>query len=121
MFDSVHLVGQRCKAKQTRAILVRFGHMSDRQIVWKARPKNKTDPFINQDIPIEIQRRRRLMIPILKFARLNDAYKDHSYIYSDKLVINDRTFTVNDLPSLRKELDPQLISRERPHVTGSRE
>jgi len=52
---------------------------------------------------------------------LNDAYKDHSYIYSDKLVINDRTFTVNDLPSLRKELDPQLISRERPHVTGSRE
>ena len=114
MFDDVHRVGQRGNANKSREIIAHFGNVSDRQTVWKTRPKNETDRFITQDFPVEIQRRRRLMIPILKFAKLNDAHKDHSYIYSDKLIINERTYTVNDL-------DPHLISREPPHMTGSRE
>ena len=70
VLDSIHPAGQRCKANKPRAIIVRFGNIADQQTTWKARPKNKTVRFIIQD----------LLIPILKFAKLNDAYKDHSYI-----------------------------------------
>jgi len=40
VFDIIHRVGKRGKANNPRAIIRRFGDMSDRQTVWKARPKN---------------------------------------------------------------------------------
>ena len=110
VFDNIHRVGRPGKTDKPRGIIVRFRNMSDRQIVWKARPIGNTDNFITQDFPVEIQRRRRLLLPILRAAKTNDDFKDNSYISSDKLVINDRTYTVNDLSSLPEALDPRTIS-----------
>jgi ribA/ribD-fused uncharacterized protein len=112
MFDSIHRVGPRIlNSKRARTILVRFSSHTDRQTVWKARqPATGNDLFVTQDFPVEIQQRRRTLIPILNAAKTLDEYKAKSYIYNDKLVINGTTYTSDNLSTLPAELDPSKIA-----------
>jgi ribA/ribD-fused uncharacterized protein len=114
-FDKVHRIGQRKKSmNKPRPIIARFNDITDRQAVWKARPRIDTGSnksvMITQDFPKEIQRRRRQLMPILKAAKSLDPYKENSYIFDDKLVINNKTYTVNTLSALPRDLDPRLLA-----------
>ena len=113
---------QRChrvfeNQKKTNKIIVRFLWYPDREKVWKARFElSKTRIFINEDFPQEIQSRRQLLIPILKKAK---QLKKRCTLSADKLIIESRTYTVDNLNDLPPELNPAEIATKRsPEVTA---
>ena len=110
--EYVRRVGSRTNLSKPRPIVVRFSTLEDRQKVWKSRKIDLDEIKIFQDFPKEINDRRRVLIPILNKAKTLDTYKTNSYIYSDKLVINSKTYTVNTLSSLPDDLDPRKIATQ---------
>ena len=49
--------------------------------------------------------KRKLLLPILKSARLNEPYKGHCKMEEDRLVIQGRTYTLENLHQLPEELN----------------
>ena len=131
---NIYRVGKRGQ-NHKRPILLNFQSSDDRQRVWKAklRPPNATDVsgdnpssnednrenrkssgvFMTQDYPVEIQSRRRRLIPIFKKAKSMEDYRNDTYIHHDKLTIKGVTYTVNNIHTLPRELNPVMLSTRR--------
>ena len=105
---------------RSRPILANFRNPQDKELVWKARPighyaANKpvtprSKQFITQDYPLEIQTRRRILIPVLNKAKQLDNYRNNSFIRDDKLHLNRQIYTVDTTNELPLELRPERIA-----------
>jgi len=102
-FVRVHRLGKYQEGK-TRPIIARFHYFGDRLNVWRERGKlRNSDYWMAEDFPFEIQNRRRMLKLILSRANeLNG--NDYGYLVSDKLVLDGKTYTVNNLQTLPEEL-----------------
>jgi ribA/ribD-fused uncharacterized protein len=113
---------QRCHRlyennRKTNKIIVRFMWYPDRERVWSARFQlAKTKIYINEDFPQEIILKRQILLPILKKAK---QLKKRCTLSGDKLIIESRTYTVNNLHMLPPELNPaEIATRRSPEVTA---
>ena len=60
--------------------------------------------YINGHFPYEISERRRILRPILK-AALHEHYRGKVSLRYNSLMINGKTYSVDDLESLPKDND----------------
>jgi ribA/ribD-fused uncharacterized protein len=106
--------GQRAQGPRPRSIIIKLHWFGDRQRIWEARFKlQKSNIFINEDFPAEINQRRRRLYPIMKKAK--DVLKMKAFLSVDKLHLIDsdekRTVVdVNTLHRLPPQLDPRYIT-----------
>jgi ribA/ribD-fused uncharacterized protein len=70
----------------------------------------KSKIYVGDDYPSEIVIRRKKLWPIFKAAKAMDRYKGRCKLIGDKLILNGTSYTVNNLSSLPKDLDPRLLS-----------
>ena len=102
--ERVHMLGPKIPGKR-RPIIAKFSFYEDRDNVWQNRTKLKnTNYWISEDFPQEIQRDRKILYPILRAAQ-NAVKNPDSGIQKvslnvDKLILNGRTFTINDIDRL---------------------
>jgi ribA/ribD-fused uncharacterized protein len=109
-FVRVHRLGRKLPGK-ARPIIVRFHFFGDRKEVWSKRSELQgSDFWLAEDFPNEIQDRRRILKPILKHAVKLQGSTNGIYLIADRLVIANKTYTVNNLHSLPPELSPARIS-----------
>jgi predicted NAD-dependent protein-ADP-ribosyltransferase YbiA (DUF1768 family) len=83
-----------------RDIIVRFTHFPDRMEVLRgAKNLQGYEPrlYINEQFPAEIDRRRKMLRPILKEARNRSLRANLS---RDKLFIDGKSYTVNDIDNI---------------------
>lgn len=113
---------QRCHRlyehqKKTNKIIIRFLWFPDRETVWSARFKlAKSGYFLLEDFPQEIMNRRQSLIPILKRAK---QLKKKCTMIQDKLIIEGKTFTFDNLKSLPQELNPaEAATRRSEEITA---
>ena len=75
--------------------------------------------FIDHEYNSDIERTRRLLLPIIRAARLNDTYKGYCKLEADKLVIRGCSYTLNNLHQLPDDLNSfKVTSRENEHCVG---
>jgi ribA/ribD-fused uncharacterized protein len=85
--------------------------VADRNKIWASKSKLKnTKFFVNEDLPKETEKRRAQMYPILKKAKGMEKYKTKSYMQGDKLFVDKKKYTLENLNDLPHDLNPHITS-----------
>ena len=75
--------------------------------------------FVEHEYTSDIEQKMKLLLPILKTARLTEPYKGHCKMEDDKLVIRGRTYTSENLHQLPEDLNCfKVTSKEDEHYLG---
>ena len=103
-FENCH----RTPGRKPQPLIVRFNWHKDRMRVWNARFQlRETNISISEDLPSIFVERRRTLYPIMIHAR---KLNRHAYLKQDKLIIDNRTYSVHNLQNLPPELDPANLA-----------
>lgn len=115
-FERVHRLGtventadntNNDESKKPRTIIARFSWFKQRDLVWKARTKlNKSNVWITEDFPPEIKRERQILFPIYRSA-YNTPGVNTCSLKVNKLFINNKKYTVDNLNELPNALKPE--------------
>jgi ribA/ribD-fused uncharacterized protein len=101
------------KPRGPRPILVKLNTIADRNKIWENKTKLKgKKTFISEDLPKATEKRRAQMYPILKRAKKMEKYKKGAYMLGDKLVIEQRKYTVDTIRELPDDLNPWETATE---------
>ena len=106
-----HRLGRKIpNSRQPRPIIFKLHWFGDRQNIWGAKQKLKgSNLFLAENFPAEIERRRRILAPIMQEARRQNKER-RAYLVVDKLHIGNRIYTVDNLSDLPTDLHPMNIS-----------
>ena len=115
--DAKNITFTRChrtyspQADKSKPIICRFLYLAERERVWAARFNLQgSHYFLKEHFPPEVNRRRSVLLPILKKAK---ALKMKARLQADKLVIESRPYTVKTLDQLPSALNPAEIATQR--------
>ena len=105
--ERAHRVGPRNKPNQP--ILVKFANYKVREQVLAAKTKIREKGVVTtEDFPDEINNRRQMFSSVLKAAYESPKYK--AKLVVDKLLLNGKLFSVNELDMLPDELNPHNLT-----------
>ena len=93
------------KRDRIRPISVEFVHKEDRSYVLENRSYLSEGVFADKEYPPEIDRVRRSLLPILRAAKRLDKYKDQSRMNYDRVVIQGKDYTLNNLHELPEDIN----------------
>ena len=93
-----------------RPMIVRFLNFNDRQAVWMRRfDLTNNSISISENFANNIEKRRRLLYPVVKKAKsLPNTNK--VYLRGDKLIIDNKTYSIDNVDELPPELHPRQFS-----------
>ena len=75
--------------------------------------------FADKEYPIEVERIRRSLLPILQAAKKLDHYKGQCRMNYDKVVINGKDYTMNNLHELPDDINAfKVTSKENDDAIG---
>ena len=95
------------RLRNTTKIIARFERFKDKDRVWRARRNLKgSNIWIEEDFPKEIRQRRQVLQPIYLQALKTPDVK--ASLIEDRLIVNNQTFTVENLQQL-----PPALSLEK--------
>jgi hypothetical protein len=98
--------------RRPRPIMVIANTLWDRNRIWANKSKLKgSDYFISEDLPRETERKRALLVPVLKAARANDKYTS-AYLVGDKLTIDKKKNSLDTIDQLPNDLNPRRTSTQ---------
>ena len=104
------------KRKNTnRPIIVRFHWFGDIKLIMSKnadlRKKSKNmNKFATQDWPEEIEKRRRMLLPVLHRAKAAKYNARLIMLIIDKLIVNNNTYTLDNLHELPEAINPKKFS-----------
>ena len=115
-FVRCHRIGKTTLPNGTvnrkRPIIVRFHSYNDRKVVWSARSALKNESIsINENFAAEVEYRRRLLYSILKAAKQSSRFEGKAFINGDTRVLNNQSYSVEDLHKLPHDLHPSNLSK----------
>ncbi len=101
-----HRVGRYIPG-QVRSIIIKLHFIGDRQIILQSVPALRgTGVYINEHYSSETKTNRNALHPMLKAAHNKAIYKDKVSIHVNRLVLNGKTYTINNLDTLPADLNP---------------
>ena len=75
--------------------------------------------YVDREYPLEIERKRKTLLPVLKAAKKLTDYKKQCRMDDDRIVIKGKTYTVNTLNQLPEELSAfKVTSKEDQETVG---
>ena len=75
--------------------------------------------FVNREFSLEIERKRRTMLPILRAARHIDNYKKQIRLEKDKIIIKGKDYDMSNIHDLPDDLNAfKVTSKEDGRVVG---
>ena len=105
-FQRCHRLGK----SPNSPIICRFAFSEDRDLVWSKKASlRETKIFLAENFPMEIEERRRKLVPIMQAAK---AKKMVAYIKYDKLIIDGNQYSVDTLNSLPPSFSSALVATE---------
>ena len=87
-----------------RPISITFGTKDDKESFLSCKKKLPSGIFASDELPLHIKRRRDRLMPIYRLAKSIPHYRDRSKIINDKLIINGKTYQVEDIANLPTDL-----------------
>ena len=94
---------------------------NDRNRVWDERAKLRNTKFyMNENYPRNVGYYRRKLQPIYSFAKKMEHYEKRVSLKSDRLIIDRKTYTVNNIDSLPEDIHPKnLCTKNNEHAIVS--
>ena len=118
VINRIHRDGPYLEGRD-RPILFNLQWYGDREFIMRDKKKLRDGIYVNEDFPREIDERRKVLRPILKLAISSGNYKGKVSLRYDKLILNSKVYTMNNLRDLPSDVDPAKIgSREGNNVTA---
>ena len=102
----------RYNRNRARPVSCEFVHPEDVAYIIENRSYLNEGIFVDNEYAPDVERKRRLLLPILRAARKLPQYRKNSRLEMDELVVNGRHFTINTLNQLPDDLDPFKITTE---------
>ena len=100
------------KKNQTRDIIIHLHWYPDKAKIMENKKNLPAGIFVNDDHPPEIVQRRKKLYPVYQKARNMDKYKTKVRLVTDKLVIDGRVYTVDNLEALPADLCPETLTQK---------
>lgn len=98
------------ETNKPRPLIAKFNSFKDKQMVLNNKTKLKsTNIWISEDYPPSVRNNRKRLFPILKAARNSDQITSVS-LKQDKLYINNKQFTVENMHNLPACIHPHNVS-----------
>ena len=82
-----------------------FEHCQDVEYIMESKGYLQHGTYVDRKYVPEIERKRRILLPILKAAKLSKNYKKKCRLEDDKVVINGRKYGTDNLHQLPSEID----------------
>ena len=111
-----NIVIKRCKRvgrfshSRPRPVSVEFEHIQDVEFIMENKGYLQRGVYVDREYIPEIERKRLILLPVLKAAKLCKDYKKKCRLENDKVVINGRKYGIENLHQLPKEIDPFAIT-----------
>ena len=102
----------RYNRTRARPISCEFVQKEDVAYIMENRGYLRKGIFADYEYTAEVERKRRILLPILRTARRIPEYRGNCRLEMDELVINGRHFRVNTLSQLPENLNPFKITTE---------
>ena len=109
----------RYSKNRSRPISVELTHRQDAEFILENRFDLPRGIYVDKEYPIEIERKRKIMLPVLRVAKRLSNFRKQSWLEDDKLVLKGRTYNVNTLNQLPEELNVfKVTSKGNEHTIG---
>ena len=108
---------ERFNRTHARPICVEFVHQEDVEYVIENRSYLSEGVFADYEYSLEVERKRRLLLPILRAAKQMVSYRKFSRLEGDELVIHGRHYTLQTLHRLPDDLNPFKITTQEDEQT----
>lgn len=122
-FETVFRLGKKQKDK-ARLMLAKFSNFKQRDLIWQKRFGLKdTHVWITEDFPQSVRENRDKLYPYFQAARRSPLITSTS-LRLDKLFINNKMFTVENIDNIPEHLKPKnasIISTENTVVFASKD
>ena len=116
MIRSCKRIG-RFNRTHARPICVEFVHQEDVEYVVENRSYLSEGVFADYEYSPEVERKRRLLLPILRAAKQMSSYRKYCRLEGDELVIHGRHYTIHTLHRLPDDLNPFKITTQEDDYT----
>ena len=87
-----------------RPISITFGTKDDKEAFLSCKKKLPSGIYANDELPLHIKRRRDRLMPIYRLAKSIPHYRDKSRLINDKLIINGKSYQIEDIANLPTDL-----------------
>ena len=98
------------KRDRTRPVSVEFVHKEDRTYILENRSYLNEGVFADKEYPADVERIRQSLLPILRAVKKLDKYRDQSRMNYDRVVIQGKDYTLNNLHELPDDLNAFKVS-----------
>lgn len=110
MIERCHRLGPKT-GKRPRDIIIKFSHYKDREEVWgKVKLMQGSGYIMKEDFPIEIERKRNILLPSYLAAKRDPEYKKKVKLVIDKMYLKGTQITVDTLSRLPVHLRPENLA-----------
>ena len=100
-------------------ISVELTHRQDAEFILENRFDLPWGIYVDREYPIDIERKRKTLLPVLWVAKRLSNLRKQSRLEDDKLVLKGRTYNVNTLNQLPEELNVfKVTSKENENTIG---
>ena len=104
---------------RTRPVSAELHHKQDVDYILENRFDLEKGIYIDKEYPIEVERKRKILLPILRAAKRSSEFKKQSKLEEDKIVLKGRRYDVNTLNQLPDELNVfKVTTRENVSTIG---
>ena len=109
----------RYNRDRPRPVSVEFVHHEDVSFIMENKSYLSDGIFVNREFSLEIERKRRTMLPILRAARHIDNYMKQIRLEKDKIVIKGKDYDMSNIHDLPDDLNAfKVTSKEDGRVVG---
>ena len=120
---SKQLTFQRCRRlgrynkHRSRPLSVEMTHKQDTEFILENRFDLPRGIYVDREYPIDIEWKRKTLLPVLKVAKRLSNYRKQSRLGDDKLVLKGRSYNVNTLNQLPEELNVFKVTSKEDETT----
>ena len=105
--------------ERPRPLSVELLRKEDVEYILANKPKLRKGIYADREYPIEIERKRKILRPILTAAKKQKKYRKRCKMERDELVIKGKHYNVDTINTLPKSLKPDKVSsRSNDNVYG---
>ena len=109
----------RPNRQRTRPVSAELHHKQDVDYILENRFDLVKGIYVDKEYPIEVERKRKILLPILRAAKRSSEFKKQSKLEEDKIVLKGRRYDVNTLNQLPDELNVfKVTTRENGSTIG---
>ena len=109
----------RPNRQRIRPVSIELYHRQDVDFILENRFDLERGIYVDREYPLEVERKRKTLLPILQAAKRSSEYKKQNKLEDDKIVLKGRKYGVNTLNQLPEELNVfKVTTKENADTVG---